>query len=136
MRAAVSDLIPVRVGIFNERFLSGTKSDGGEESQSLVSIPKVRELNPKSLRSACDMKAYALLIAICPSDVRPSGPIDAFRKEEASTRITHHPSLPPIHHIYTLHHSTSLRNTVILDTLSNLLLYIALHCGPPKWCRN
>ena len=51
---------------FNKRFLSGTKKDGGAESQSLISAPTILGLNPKSLRSAYHVKAYVLLIATRP----------------------------------------------------------------------
>ena len=56
--------------------------DGGIESQLLVSVPNTPGLNPKSLRSAYEVKAYVLLIAIRPKDgdVKPDGPRGAFRK--------------------------------------------------------
>ena len=59
---------PGRVGIFNKEFLPETRRDGGTQPQSLVSVPNIPELNSKSPRSACDMEAYVLLVAIRPSD--------------------------------------------------------------------
>ena len=55
VHAAVSGLIPGRLEIFNKRFLPGTRRGGRTDTQSLVSVPNSLGLNPKSLRSACDM---------------------------------------------------------------------------------
>ena len=57
--------------------------DGGAEPQSLVSVPNIRGLNPKPLRSAYDVKAYVLLKTFHPTDgdVKPDGPLGAVRKE-------------------------------------------------------
>ena len=55
-----------------------TRRDGGAELQS---VPKITGFNLKSLRSAYDVKAFVLLIAIRPSDmdVKPDCPLIAFR---------------------------------------------------------
>ena len=50
------------------RLRPGTRRCGGAEPQSLVSVSNIRGLNPKSLLSAYDVKAYVLLTAIIPSD--------------------------------------------------------------------
>ena len=44
-------------------------------------MPNIRELNPKSLRSVYDVKAYVLFIEILRSDgdIKPDGPLGAFR---------------------------------------------------------
>ena len=82
MQAAVSGLIPDRVGILNKEFHPETRRDGGEEPQSLVTVPNILELNPKSLCSAYEVKACVLLIAICTSDRddKFDGPLMLFEK--------------------------------------------------------
>ena len=51
--------------------------------KSKDSFPNIPALNPKFLRTAYDVKAYVLLIAIRPSDedVKTGGPLSAFRYE-------------------------------------------------------
>ena len=72
-----------RQGMFVNKtiFLPETSRDGGAETQSLVSVPNITGLNFKFLRNAHNIKAYVLLIAICPpdGDVGPDGPLSAFR---------------------------------------------------------
>ena len=72
--------IPGTVEIFNKEFIPGTRSHGGAEPQSLVSVPDILGLNPKSLRSAYEVKACVLLIAIHLSDecVKPGGLLGDF----------------------------------------------------------
>jgi hypothetical protein len=66
------------IEIFNKKkiFIPGTRRHGGEEPQTLVSVPNLSALNPKSLCSAYGMKGYVLLIVICLSSgkVKPGGP--------------------------------------------------------------
>ena len=54
----------------------------GAENQSLVPVPKVPGLIPKSLLSACSVKIYVLLIVIRKSygDFEPSSFAGAFNK--------------------------------------------------------
>ena len=58
----------------------------------------------KSLRSAFVLKTYALLIAIRTSvdDIKPGGPLGAFRKQQAyiGAGFPFHPSPLHIHHSY------------------------------------
>ena len=53
------------------------------EAVLLVSVPNIPLLNPKSLHSVYDVKAYLLSVAIRPSDgdVKPGGSLGAFQKE-------------------------------------------------------
>ena len=51
-----------RVGVFNKEFIPKTRRDGGAELQSLVSVPNIPGVNPKSLYSAYDVIAYVLMI--------------------------------------------------------------------------
>ena len=81
MHAPVSGSTLGRVGVFKKEFLLGTRTEGGTEPQQLVSVPNIIGLNPKYLRSAYDVKAYVLLIAIRTSDVKPGGPLGAFSIE-------------------------------------------------------
>lgn len=92
-----------------------TRTDGGGEPQSLV--PNTRGLNPKFLRSAYDVKAYLLLIAIRLSDgdVKSGGLLCAF-----PFALSH-----LIFIIHTLHHNTTL-HTLILETFSILQLHIIM----------
>ena len=48
--------------------------------KSLVSVPNIPGINPRSLHNAFNVKAYIWLKAICPSDgdIKPSGPLGAF----------------------------------------------------------
>ena len=59
-------------------------------------------VNPKSLPSAYDVKAYVLLIAILPSneDVKPIGPLAVFQK----SRLMSAPGFSSIHHPYITTH--------------------------------
>ena len=52
------------------------------KSQSLVSVPNIPGLNPKSLRSVFDVKANTQLEAILPldGDVKTGGPLITFEK--------------------------------------------------------
>ena len=82
---AVSASLLGRVGIFNnlkERFLLGNRKEDGAELQSPVYIPNIPGLNPKSLLSAYEVKAYVILsvIHLLDGDVRPGSPLDAFRR--------------------------------------------------------
>ena len=80
--AVISCSIPCRVGIFYKEFIPKTRKDDEAEPLSLVIVPNVYELNPKSVRSADGVKAYELLIATHPSDgdVKQSCPIGTFNK--------------------------------------------------------
>ena len=62
--AAVSGSIQGRIRIFNKEFLPETRTDDGEEPQSLVPVPNILGLNPKPILSAFDVKANVLLMAI------------------------------------------------------------------------
>ena len=77
------DSIPDKVEIFYLRFLHGTKREGGTESESLVSVPNIPGLNPKSLCSPCDMKVYVqfLVIHLSDGEVKPDALLAAFWKE-------------------------------------------------------
>ena len=44
------------------------RRDDGTEPEFLVSVPNILGLNPKSLYSAYDVKAYVILIVIRPLD--------------------------------------------------------------------
>ena len=57
-----------RVGIFSKNIFPETRRGGGAEPQSLVSVPNISVLGPKSLHSAYDVKADVLLIVIRLSD--------------------------------------------------------------------
>ena len=54
-----------------------------KQTHSLVSVPEISGLKPKSLRRAYDVKAYVMLFAIRPynEQVRPGVPFSAFLKE-------------------------------------------------------
>ena len=67
---------------FNKEFLPETKKHGGAEPQSLVSDPNIPGLHSKSLHNAYDVKPCVLIVAIHLSvgDVKPGGPLGAFRK--------------------------------------------------------
>jgi hypothetical protein len=60
----VSVSILGRIGIPNKKS-PGTRRDDGTDPQLLVSVPNTPGLNPRSLRSAYDVKPYVLLITIC-----------------------------------------------------------------------
>ena len=83
LHATVSDTIPSRVGIYKKEYPPEVRRDGGAEPQSLISVPNISGLNPKSLHSAYDVKVYMLLIAIRLSDgdIKPGDPLGSFRKE-------------------------------------------------------
>ena len=65
------------------RFFPEIRRDGEAELQSLVSVPNISGLHPKSLLSAYKVKSMCslLLIAIRPSDgdVKPGGPLEIGR---------------------------------------------------------
>jgi hypothetical protein len=70
MSATVAESLPCmlqsqvqswQVEIFNKIFLPVTRRDGRAQPQSLVSVPNIPVLNPKSLCRVCDVKAYVLL---------------------------------------------------------------------------
>ena len=96
-----------------QKFLifSETKSGGMvEKNLSLVSVPNILSFNPKFLCSEYDVKAYVLLIAIRPSDldVKPHGPLDAFRCKQSS--IGTGVLLRLMRHLYVERHCTIMRH--------------------------
>ena len=74
LHSALPSSVLGRLGISNIEFLTETRWNGGAETQLL---------NPKSLLTSYDVKAYVLLTAIGPwdEDVKPDGPVVLFRKE-------------------------------------------------------
>ena len=80
---AVPGSIPDRLRTFNKEFLPKTLRNGGAGPQSLVSVPNIPGLHPKSVCSAYNVKVYVLLIAIhlLDGDVKPGSLIGAFKKE-------------------------------------------------------
>ena len=81
-------------------------------------------LNSKPFHSTYVEKAYSTVIAICPSDgdVKPDGPLDAFREEQAMSR--HRVSPSPF--LSSSSHTTQLQYTYShpkLNFLSTLYRY-------------
>jgi hypothetical protein len=90
------------------------EKDGGTETQSLISVPNIIGLNPKSFHSEYDVKAYVslILIRLLDRDVKPGGPFlvfNMFRQIPYLTFITH-----------ILHHDTTVTHTSIIDNSSYL----------------
>ena len=66
--AAVSVQFRAGYELLIKLYIPGTRRDGEAEPQSLVSVPNIPDLKPKYRRSAYDVEADLLLIAIRPSD--------------------------------------------------------------------
>ena len=77
--------VPSRVGntCLVKRFLIDCRRDGEAETQLLISSPNIPLINPKSLLSTYEGKAYKLLKANRPLDVhvKPDSPDGAFREK-------------------------------------------------------
>ena len=106
---------------------------GGAETRWLVSVLNILALNPKSFRSASDVKEYVQLVAISPSDgdVKPSGPLGAYDKSSLISTPDFTLTLPQltfiIHYTTIQHTHTHIhpwRLTKLVDTCQS------------KWCRN
>ena len=82
-----------------------------EQNLNCFLLLKIFGLNPKPLRSACEVKAYILLIAIrsYDGDIKPDGLLGTFEKSRLMPASSFSFTLPRLIFVtHKLHHNTSL----------------------------
>ena len=92
--------------------------DGEADPQSLVSVPNIPGLHPKSLCSAYEVKAYVRVLLITSRRIGTLSPATALMllKKSRLMPATDFPFTFP--HLKLLHHITTLTHTLILDIIS------------------